>query len=123
MRKIKVSGRFLAGENETVGRMVWISPELPGQRLVTDVGGTTVELWFPEPPSADISQEGYDGQMGDDPATVASRLGRSRGDWSHGASSRICADRADRSKLCATGANRCDRADPAKAARLVNALA
>jgi hypothetical protein len=67
MKTITLTGRFLVGETQTVGRMCWISPDLAGKPMSTKVAGHTVYVSFPERVSGDFSQEGYVGRMGDDP--------------------------------------------------------
>lgn len=69
MRAFRLNGQFVAGEDQTVGRMCWISADLAGKQLSTEVSGHTVYLQFPERASDDIAQEGYVGRMGDDPAS------------------------------------------------------
>lgn len=69
MKTIRLTGRFLVGETQMVGRMCWISPDLAGKQLSTEVSGCTVHVSFPERASDDISQEGYVGRMGDDAET------------------------------------------------------
>jgi len=68
MGTIRLTGQFVAGEDQTVGRMCWISADVPGKRLSTEISGHTVYLQFPDRASDDIAQQGYVGRMGDDPA-------------------------------------------------------
>jgi hypothetical protein len=71
MRTIKLIGQFLAGQDKTVGRMCWVSPDLAGKRLSTEVSGHTVHLHFPPRPAEATAQDGYNGRMGDDPTNPA----------------------------------------------------
>lgn len=68
MRRFRLTARFIPGENQTIGRMCWISPDLAGRALTTEVSGHTVRLRFPERASDDMTQPGYVGRMGNDPA-------------------------------------------------------
>jgi hypothetical protein len=63
---IRVTGCFMPGEEATVGRMCWITPDLAGKELTTSVSAHTVHLSFPPRDSEDIVQPGYNGVRGDD---------------------------------------------------------
>ena len=64
MRAILLRGEFRPGEDPTIGRMAWITPNLCGKRMSTVVNGHEVRLQFPDRPTDSASQPGYVSRRG-----------------------------------------------------------
>jgi hypothetical protein len=85
VKRVVLTGTFLPGDDETIGRMAWIAPDLAGEVLTTTINDYEVRLWFPELSSDAVSQPGYNGRRGDrdkPPLGVSPNYFTAEMDWS-----------------------------------------